>query len=196
MPEGDSTKRCGRCKEIKPLDCFGLVKGKVRSYCRPCHNACVNTPDLRTEKRCPRCKEVKPVSEFGKCGKRYHSYCLPCSREMSRITHEIDKKSGRSKARHREYYVSVKKWAKLRKKYGVERDVYEAMHESQDGLCAICREPETDQYMGTTLLLAVDHDHATGRVRGLLCRACNLAIGKFKENPEIVEAALNYLRRR
>ncbi|MFB9187251.1 endonuclease VII domain-containing protein [Dactylosporangium sucinum] len=58
---------------------------------------------------------------------------------------------------------------------------------SQGGRCLICREPMT--------LPAVDHDHATGAVRGILCRPCNSGLGFFKDNPEILSRAIEYLTR-
>lgn len=67
---------------------------------------------------------------------------------------------------------------------------YKRMYASQDGACAICeakREP-----MG----LVIDHNHATGKVRGLLCNACNIGIGHLKDSPDVLEAALQYLEER
>jgi hypothetical protein len=72
-----------------------------------------------------------------------------------------------------------------------------AIYESQGGRCAICRRPGNPPAHGhgagkTTL--HVDHDHASGRVRGLLCSLCNTGIGAFSESPEALQAALAYLR--
>ena len=60
------------------------------------------------------------------------------------------------------------------------------MVEAQGGLCAVCRIQTADQ---------VDHDHASGRVRGVLCDGCNGALGAFKEHPEIILRAIAYLER-
>lgn len=67
--------------------------------------------------------------------------------------------------------------------------------ERQSNLCAICHlnESEVDKRNGQVRWLAVDHDHATGRIRGLLCSHCNKAIGLFQENPEFMKAAIEYL---
>ncbi len=71
-------------------------------------------------------------------------------------------------------------------RYRLTPEDYESLRAHQDGRCHICGEERP---------LDVDHDHETGRVRGLLCRACNLGIGKLKDDPDLVEAAASYLRR-
>lgn len=66
---------------------------------------------------------------------------------------------------------------------------YQAMLDEQGGVCAICGDPPGVQ------ALAVDHDHATGYVRGLLCTNCNHLLGKAKDNRTVLEAAIAYLAR-
>jgi hypothetical protein len=58
--------------------------------------------------------------------------------------------------------------------------VYSAMLAEQDGLCAICHRPETAVRHGKAMLLAVDHDHTTGAVRGLLCHNCNTKVAAYE----------------
>ncbi|WP_159083913.1 endonuclease VII domain-containing protein [Nocardioides terrigena] len=77
--------------------------------------------------------------------------------------------------------------------YGLSHDDYLAMHDEQGGVCAICHEPEGMTYKGKPKALCVDHDHETGKVRGLLCAACNFALGKFRDNPALLRAAADYL---
>lgn len=67
---------------------------------------------------------------------------------------------------------------------------WDAIYERQGGVCAICEKPETVIRKGKLLPLSVDHDHATGRVRGLLCNRCNTAIGKLDG---LLEKALVYV---
>jgi hypothetical protein len=73
------------------------------------------------------------------------------------------------------------------KKYGLGLIEYQAMFEAQAGRCAICKSTPTVKR------LSVDHDHKTGVVRGLLCTNCNLGLGNFKDNQEILKAASDYL---
>jgi hypothetical protein len=79
----------------------------------------------------------------------------------------------------------------LKQKFGINRDQYEVMLNQQNGVCAICNEYE----IVPNRSLSVDHDHNTGKVRGLLCSNCNPGIGKFKEKIELLEKAVEYLKR-
>jgi hypothetical protein len=73
------------------------------------------------------------------------------------------------------------------------REMYEAMSAAQGGVCAICRNLETATFGGGIRKLAVDHDHSTGKIRGLLCQACNTGLGLFKDIPERMELAAQYI---
>jgi hypothetical protein len=83
----------------------------------------------------------------------------------------------------------------LKKFYGISVDEYEAMLKAQDGVCRICGsdktsvDPNTKKYRR----MSVDHCHATGKVRGLLCCDCNRGLGYFKDNPVLLHAAIDYL---
>lgn len=86
---------------------------------------------------------------------------------------------------HREY--------DLVSRYGLTFPQLTAMAEAQDHKCAICGLPETEKRNGIVRHLAVDHDHETGAVRGLLCQACNTGIGKLKDDPIVLAKAIAYL---
>lgn len=83
----------------------------------------------------------------------------------------------------------------LRAKYGIGLDEYNTLLAKQGGVCAICEQPEWVKHgkSGKIAPLAVDHCHDTGRVRGLLCFSCNVALGKFKDSPELLKKALDYV---
>ena len=72
-----------------------------------------------------------------------------------------------------------------RRKFNLTEEQYQQMLQNQHGHCAIC--PTTED-------LVVDHCHDTGKVRGLLCRKCNVALGMFADSKDKLEAALNYLK--
>lgn len=74
----------------------------------------------------------------------------------------------------------------LMKKYGVSAAQVEAMKESQGGLCLICKTRAAEH---------VDHDHASGRVRAILCESCNGFLGAFNDDPELIKAAIEYLKK-
>lgn len=80
--------------------------------------------------------------------------------------------------------------------YGLSKEEYRNMLELQKGRCAICnREPRAATSGRSRAILFIDHDHATGRVRGLLCNGCNAGIGHLQDDPKRLRAAVKYLKR-
>lgn len=77
----------------------------------------------------------------------------------------------------------------LNKKYKITLQEYEEFFKKQNGLCAIC---ETNIFKKK---LAVDHCHLTGKNRGLLCLRCNIGLGYFKDNKDILLKAVEYLNK-
>ena len=97
----------------------------------------------------------------------------------------------RYQTRQREYVGSGRKSVSSRKshlkrKYGLTLVAYDGLLGSQGGGCAICGKPDPDN---------VDHDHVTGRVRGILCWNCNIAIGQLQDDEERAVALASYLSR-
>jgi len=87
--------------------------------------------------------------------------------------------------RKKRHVRSVRK-SQMKSRYGITIEEYDEAFELQDGACAICMKPQKRR-------LSVDHDHATGNFRGLLCVSCNFGLGSFKEDQEILMAAIGYL---
>lgn len=85
-----------------------------------------------------------------------------------------------------------KRW--LRVNYGMVVEEFESLLAAQSFGCAICRVPFNPD--GRDLAPCVDHSHSTGQVRGLLCHACNLGIGHFKDDPDRLRSAIKYLETR
>lgn len=76
----------------------------------------------------------------------------------------------------------------LHRKLGLTRARYYAVLEAQSWSCAICGKVPSKK-------LDVDHCHKTGKFRGMLCKGCNTALGKFKDSPDLLNRAIDYLKR-
>lgn len=83
----------------------------------------------------------------------------------------------------------------LKKKYGISFEYWNELKQKQNNTCAICKQPELslDHRTKQVRNLAVDHNHDTGQVRGLLCKRCNTAIGLFEDNVDLLAKAISYL---
>lgn len=119
-------------------------------------------------KTCSACKVEKPVEEFyrrtaSKDG--LTALCKPCADERTSPTYKRDR-----------YYI---------KKYGITADEFDRIWHQQHGLCANCRQPADRPHL--------DHDHTTGAVRGILCHNCNVGLGHFMDDPELLLRAIHYL---
>jgi Recombination endonuclease VII len=87
---------------------------------------------------------------------------------------------------------NAKQRARLRER-GMSVSEYDRMVAAQNGVCAICRRQSRSVRCGKVLRLSVDHDHVTGRVRGLICNRCNMGLGNFDDEPAFLRAAAAYL---
>ncbi len=83
----------------------------------------------------------------------------------------------------------------LKKNYGISLAEYEVMLKAQNYQCAICEKESTEIHRsGRPITLVVDHDHSTGKIRGLLCGPCNRGLGDFRETQSTMVKAIRYLR--
>jgi hypothetical protein len=178
-------KRCTKCQETKDEDDFEMRSdrpGKRRSHCRVCvneshrdsysHNAqragCIN-------KMCPKCGETFSSPS-------YQAYCSFC--KESTDNDPAYYQANRQKA--------LDNW--LYSRYGLTVSDYEGILASQNNGCAICGGTETplDQ-TGVYRRMPVDHDHPTGKTRGILCHPCNTSLGNMHDNPALLRKAADYL---
>lgn len=82
----------------------------------------------------------------------------------------------------------------LKADFGLCIEEFDRMVNEQNNLCKLCGRPETTKHQsGKTKDLAVDHDHLTGKIRGLLCWVCNTGIGKLQDSPELLRKAADYI---
>lgn len=143
-------------------------------------------------KRCTECTETKPLSEFyahPRMADGYFNRCKACDRARARESMKrLREAPGYTEPeydRGSEYTRRVR----LKSKYGTTPEAVDAMLDDQGGACAICRIDEP----GGRGFWNVDHDHDTGRIRGLLCCACNRGIGLLSDDVERLMSAAAYL---
>lgn len=135
---------------------------------------------------CKKCSQDKPASEFYKESGNSRGYRYSCkSCEASRFISYISKPGIREKRNktRRSWNRSVS--------YNFPPELYDSRLQEQGNVCAICG---TDKPGGRGEFHA-DHNHETSQPRGVLCHNCNVALGNFQDNPEILKAALVYLER-
>ncbi len=135
---------------------------------------------------CYICKETKPDSEFypeprntGRNGRE--SRCKDCSRNRTSKYKELNSEKVKLQQRI----------SKRKKLTNFTNELYEATLEEQGGVCAICG---TDNPGGRGTFHA-DHNHSNGQTRGVLCHSCNVGLGHFLDNAELLQAAINYLNK-
>lgn len=114
-------------------------------------------------------------------------------REYAKKNRERVKQQKRESYDRRKAERKHERWH-LKAKYGIDQARYDAMHAEQGGVCAICCQPERRKMAGGSIMpLSVDHDHATGTVRGLLCADCNSMLGYARDSQATMRAAIAYL---
>jgi hypothetical protein len=143
-------------------------------------------------KYCRKCDATKGLDDFHRDSSSKDGRCVWCkeckkavSREWSRNNPDKVREHGRKRVEsgaHRTY--------QLKKKYQLTDAQYWDMLADQGGCCAIC---ETEEPGRGNKYFVVDHDHGTGKVRGLLCNNCNRVLGLFGDSIETIESAIAYL---
>lgn len=91
--------------------------------------------------------------------------------------------------------MALARAARLRREYAMDEGDYSALLAAQAGRCAICGGVESAKRGGSSKRLAVDHDHQSGVVRGLLCQSCNTALGLMGDDPSRLLLAVEYLKK-
>jgi hypothetical protein len=144
---------------------------------------------MKEYKICTSCKkELRIVDCFhkNKTSKDGHAWqCKKCSRKAG-VRHE---NGGTVKSATYKYKIHIKRT------YGITLEERNKILDSQNGCCAICKKPLS--YLVSEKLkqkkLYIDHNHETGKIRGLLCSTCNTGLGMFKDNVEYLRNAITYL---
>ena len=158
-------KRCKVCAEDKPLSEFYAAAGTCDGYRLEC-NAC-NLAARAVKYR----ENPRPAIERVMRWQRDNP-------ERVRATTDRFRAAGKKEVSDRKSH--------LKRNYGLTLEAFDALLASQGGGCTICGRPDADN---------VDHDHETGRVRGILCFPCNVAIGLLHDSEERARSAAVYISR-
>jgi hypothetical protein len=131
-------------------------------------------------KNCNICNKNKPLNEFVERKNRpsgYQAYCKQC--------HNLKRKLNYNSEYMRNF--------DLKKSYGITQDDYNEMFTKQNGCCKICEIHILNLNQKRKKHLCIDHDHKTGKIRGLLCDKCNRGIGLLQDSKYVLLNAYNYL---
>ncbi len=188
-------RECGRISRRKQwADATPEQKNHIRAKMRERYQAGLTQTNVTT-----------PICPSGhvkaKVGITKNGGCRACVREAEKFRRENATPEEREKrrlldrVRYEKYYNSERRRQQLLADYDLDEATYQQMDAEQNHLCKICKQPETRTRNGKRQMLHVDHDHATGKVRALLCNACNVAIGYMHDDPQLLIAAAEYLFR-
>lgn len=173
-----SSKVCSGCKLDKPLGEFYRHQNSKygrASKCKQC--VCIRVSEYRTRNDI-QIKENK---------KKYAQENKEWLREKQRDYWRDPERRDRLKEQHRSY--------KLAKRYGLSMEQYFSLLDRCNGACEICGATLSRDGANGTRRMAIDHDHNTGQVRGILCRACNTSVGVLGDDISGLKRALAYLTR-
>lgn len=195
----DYGKTCYDCKEFKDFSQFTVNRSSKdgHSYlCIPCTAARPKRKRIRTDewrkeyqKEWVRKDSEKNREKYNEKRRKYY---------VKEVANWTEEKTEKLRLYHEKYRAKNKELIKLRRylsTYGITTQQYEDMVVAQNGVCAICKKSESQMLNNKKKRLAVDHCHDTGEVRGLLCGACNSAIGLMGEDPSVFMSAIEYLRK-
>jgi hypothetical protein len=201
-------KTCKMCQESKPLEKFvkdpRCSDGTVRicNECKRLKNKAIRERNKATdapliqEKKCTGCKLIKPRSDFWADTGNIDHLRTTCKLCCTAQTYEWREKNPDKYNSYMSGYMAERpdaRYATALRRYGITMDDYNKMLIDQEGKCAIC--PRIHDPSRKAGRLYVDHDHATGKVRALLCHNCNFTLGYAKEDPRILLECVAYLAR-
>jgi hypothetical protein len=172
------TKRCPRCDQTKPWDEYYIDRRRQRPgpYCKPCINSYNRARYVA--------KAVTHASACKECGARIHPP-VRASRPVQ-FCGTACRQAWHNAQQTREY----RRDSQLRSTFGISLEEYDRILQAQGGHCRLCDATEAEAKNG---VLDVDHDHASGLVRGLLCHRCNWGLGILQDDPLLLRRAADYL---
>ncbi len=141
-------------------------------------------------KRCSSCGRHKHINKFYKRSKDvYRGVCKTCMDKQAKAIITPERREKYNKKSLERAHSKRGKNNLLKRLYGISIDMWQDMFDSQKGRCAICDRHQAELNKS----LGVDHCHSTGKVRSLLCDACNRALGMLKEDKTILNRMISYI---
>lgn len=164
---------------------------ELTRFCTLCSQKFLKTEAKPGSGHCPACRKAKDREYYQNDKQKWKD------REKKARAEDLEKirkKNRESASRHRTNPHNTIDERRLKKKFGITLDQFHAMIDHQDNKCAICGNgPVGRARKGGAVRLHIDHCHATGKVRGLLCYKCNTGLGVFEDNPKYLAEAIRYL---
>ena len=145
-------------------------------------------------KLCTKCDRELSVERFQVVGTYIIPHCKDCQAAYARKWRKKNPQKAYKAARKYNSKESTKKMHNISQKCyqaGISRKEYLEIFRTHNGRCDICGV----SHLELNRCLSIDHDHVTGKCRGLLCTNCNTALGSFRDNPDILRNAIEYLER-
>jgi len=141
---------------------------------------------------------MKTIDDGLTRSQRYYRKHKDKLKAKAKTVHEANpekRKEVAARQRAKPDYKDKERNKHLKREYGITLDEYNKMHDAQNGLCAMCFQPETvkSHHTGEVRYLAVDHDHNTGKIRGLLCFRCNTMLEHFDKDLNKINAVIAYI---
>lgn len=164
---------CNKCNLDKNIDCFykhsSIKGGGLRKVCTECNTKYRLTKRKENPEKDKQNQKVWVSNNRQYVNNNWKNYRL----------------------------LNKDKWKSvhLKRNFNMSLTEFQKILTDQNHLCAICKNPESiiDKRNNVKRSLSVDHDHNTGKIRGLLCTNCNQGIGKLKDDPNILREAANYI---
>lgn len=206
VPAPEGFHCCTKCKQVLPHDAFHKSSHYISGLKNRCKNCCKEMNDnwkarylngeiqhkIPTHKICKGCKV-----EFLNTSDNFYTRLGgaltdgKCKKCRMAADYAIVK---RKKLINPDHFKLTQRKSCIKSAYGLSLEDYDNMFKKQNGVCAIYDQPETKLFRNGKLTnLSIDHCHETGVVRGLLCHACNTALGTFKDSIDLLDKAKWYV---
>lgn len=193
-------KNCTKCKTLKEASEYFKDRSNhdgLQSFCKSCAkvaNTKIGTDGLNNRQRA-----LRKIGTDGLTGSQRQEQKIGpdgLTREQRKGADGLTRSQRRSRKRGADGLTALQRHRRgnpvallgyhLKKEYGITVEEFDEMILTRGGMCDICEK---------SAKLCVDHDHNTGKIRGLLCSPCNVSLGGFKDSLENLTAAVDYLKK-